>query len=168
MSLPSHLWLLCSRPHQLQFLPPLLQFLCQLKIVLPQLRVPHQLKFLLPKLGLPSHLWLLCFRPHQLQLLPFKLSLPSQLSLPNPLPSSRSKISSAPPPASADLRLVVVSIDKSLATQDLCSALPQFFDVCHWGAPIKGSRRSEPERGRRAPMAEATAWRRQRLEQMRS
>ena len=41
--------------------------------------------------------------------------------------------------------------------------LPQFFDMCHWGAPIKGSRRSEPEPGRRVPKAEATAWRRRRL-----
>jgi hypothetical protein len=57
-------------------------------------------------------------------------------------------ITNTPPPASADLCLVVVSIDKTAATQDLCSALPQFFDVCHWGAPIKGSRRSEPEPGR--------------------
>jgi len=75
-------------------------------------------------------------------------------------------ITNAPPPASVDLCLVVVSIDKTAATQDLCSVLPQFFDVCHWGAPIKGSRRSEPKPGRRAPMAEATAWRRRRLEQM--
>ncbi len=50
--------------------------------------------------------------------------------------------------------------------QDLCSALPQFFYVCHWGAPIKGSRRSEPKPGHRLPMAEVTAWRRRRLEQM--
>ena len=77
-------------------------------------------------------------------------------------------ITNATPPASAELRLVVVYIDKTAATQDLCSALPQFFDVCHWGAPIKGSRRSKPEPGRRAPTAEATAWRRRRLEQMRS
>lgn len=77
-------------------------------------------------------------------------------------------ITNATPPDSAELRLVVVYIDKTAATQDLCSALPQFFDVCHWGAPIKGSRRSKPEPGRRAPTAKATAWRRRRLEQMRS
>ena len=74
--------------------PPILHyFLCQLNIILPQLRVPHQLKLLLPELGLPSHLWLLFFRPHQLQLLPPKLSLTSQLSLPQPLPSNQNKIS---------------------------------------------------------------------------
>jgi len=74
--------------------PPILRyFLCQLNIILPQLRVPHQLKLLLPELGLPSHLWLLFFRPHQLQLLPPKLSLTSQLSLPQPLPSNQNKIS---------------------------------------------------------------------------
>jgi len=77
-------------------------------------------------------------------------------------------ITNTTPPASAELRLVVVYIYKMAATQDLCSALPQFFDECHWGAPIKGSRRSEPELGHRAPTAEATAWRRRRLEQMRS
>jgi hypothetical protein len=78
------------------------------------------------------------------------------------LPRSR-LITNAPPPASADLRLVVVSIDKMAATQDLCPTLPQYFDVCHWGAPIKGSRRSKPEPGHRAPMAEVTAWRRRLL-----
>ena len=75
-------------------------------------------------------------------------------------------ITNAPPPTSVDLRLVVVSIDKMAATQDLCSTLPQFFDVCHWGAPIKESCCSEPKPGRRVPMAEAMAWRRRRLEQM--
>ena len=54
--------------------------------------------------------------------------------------------------------LVVVTIDKTAATQDLCSTLPQFFDVYHWGAPNKGSRHSKPEPGRRAQTAEAMAW----------
>lgn len=77
-------------------------------------------------------------------------------------------ITNAPPPASADLRLVVVPIDKTAAIQDLCSALPQFFDVCHWGAPSP-NQGIPPQRARsRAPTAEATAWRRRRLEQMRS
>jgi len=84
------------------------------------------------------------------------------------VPARSHLIINAPTPASAELRLVVVYIDKTAATQDLCSALPQFFDVCHWGAPIKGSCRSEPKPGRRVPTAEATAWRRRRLEQMRS
>jgi hypothetical protein len=66
-------------------------------------------------------------------------------------------ITNATPPASAELRLVVVYIDKTAATQDLCSALPQFFDVCHWGAPIKGSRRSKPEPGLAAATAGADA-----------
>ena len=43
-------------------------------------------------------------------------------------------ITNAPPPASAELRLVVVYIDKTAATQDLCSALPQFL-MCAIGAP---------------------------------
>ena len=77
-------------------------------------------------------------------------------------------VTNATPPASAELRFVVFFFFKTAATQDLCSALPQFFDVCHWGAPIKGSRRSKPEPGHRAPTAEAMAWRRRRLEQMRS
>jgi hypothetical protein len=77
-------------------------------------------------------------------------------------------ITNASPPASADLRLVVVPIDKTAAIQDLCSALPQFFDVCHWGAPSP-NQGIPPQRARsRAPTAEATAWRRRRLEQMRS
>jgi hypothetical protein len=79
-------------------------------------------------------------------------------------------ITNTPPPtsASADLRLVAVTIDKTAATQDLCSTLPQFFDVCHLGAPNKGSRRSKPKPGRRAPTVEAMVWQRRRLEQMRS
>jgi hypothetical protein len=77
-------------------------------------------------------------------------------------------ITNASPPASADLRLVVVPIDKTAAIQDLCSALPQFFDVCHW-APPSPNQGIPPQRARsRAPTAEATAWRRRRLEQMRS
>ena len=77
-------------------------------------------------------------------------------------------ITNASPPASADLRLVVVPIDKTAAIQDLCSALPQFFDVCHWGAPSP-NQGIPPQRARsRAPTSEATAWRRRRLEQMRS
>ena len=43
-------------------------------------------------------------------------------------------ITNATPPASAELRLVVVYIDKTAATQDLCSALPQFL-MCAIGAP---------------------------------
>ena len=76
-------------------------------------------------------------------------------------------ITNAPPPASADLRLVVVPIDKTAAIQDLCSALPQFFDVCHLGAPSP-NQGIPPQRARsRAPTAGATSRRRRRLEQMR-
>ncbi len=84
------------------------------------------------------------------------------------VPPWSSLITNTTPPASAELCLVVVYIDKMAATQDLCSALPQFFDVCHWGAPINGSRRSKLKPGGRAPTAEATPWRRRQLEQMRS
>jgi hypothetical protein len=43
-------------------------------------------------------------------------------------------ITNATPPASAELRLVALYIDKTAATQDLCSALPQFL-MCAIGAP---------------------------------
>jgi hypothetical protein len=68
-------------------------------------------------------------------------------------------ITNAPPPASADLRLVVVFIDKTAAIQDLCSALPQFFDVCHWGAPSPNQGIPPQQARSRASTAEATAWR---------
>jgi len=82
-------------------------------------------------------------------------------------PKRQEQSSQRVPPRSR-LRLVVVPIDKTAAIQDLCSALPQFVDVCHWGAPSP-NQGIPPQRARsRAPTAEATAWRRRRLEQMRS
>ena len=112
--------------------------------------------------------WSWCCIPLSIFLLPYLPPKMTGTSPPNVFRLGRISLPTPPPPASADLRLVVVSIDKMAATQDLCSALPQFFDVCHWGAPSP-NQGIPPQRARsRAPTAEATAWRRRRLEQMRS
>ena len=111
--------------------------------------------------------WLVVVSPHPLEAIknrgPVTLSLflffrrsirPPQMTGKRPpphVPPSRvASPTSHPPPTSLFGWLLRSFIEWQPPKTD-APPISQFFDGCHWGAPIKGSRRSKPEPGRLAP-----------------
>ena len=60
-------------------------------------------------------------------------------------------ITNALPPPQPTFGWLLCILTKRRPPKTNAPPISQFFDGCHWGAPIKGSCRSEPETGRRAP-----------------
>ena len=82
---------------------------------------------------------------------PFAVPNDRKKSSPHIPPRSR-LITNAPPlPPQPNFGWLLCLLKKRRPPKTDAPPISQFFDGCHWGAPIKGSCHSEPKPGRRAP-----------------
>jgi hypothetical protein len=82
---------------------------------------------------------------------PFAAPNDRKMSSPRVPPWSRLITNAPPPPPHSTFGWLLCLLTKRRPPKTNAPPISQFFDGCHWGAPIKGSCRSEPEPGRRAP-----------------
>ena len=81
---------------------------------------------------------------------PFAAPNDRKKSSPRVPPRSR-LITNLPPPPQPNFGWLLCLLKKRRPPKTDAPPISQFFDGCHWGAPIKGSCHSEPKPGRRAP-----------------
>ena len=105
------------------------------------------------RLEYPSHCWY-CFGLVVVSLYffvaPFAAPNDRKKSSPRVPPWSRLITNTLPLPQSTFGWLLCL-LTKRRPPKTCTPPISQFFDGCHWGAPIRGSRRSEPKPERLAP-----------------